>query len=55
MEKVKQPEDYVEAVLDRVKKEYIEKTYNISDWSSPENFLEQLAKMQGRLHKVSHL
>lgn len=51
VEKVKQPEDYVEAVLDRVKKEYIEKTYNISDWSSPENFLEQLAKMQGRLHK----
>jgi len=51
VEKVKQPEDYVDAVLDRVKKEYIEKTYNISEWSSSENFLEQLAKMQGRLHK----
>ncbi|XP_012936495.1 nucleolar GTP-binding protein 2 isoform X2 [Aplysia californica] len=51
VEKVKQPEDYVAAVLDRVKKDYIQKTYNLVNWESPEDFLEQLAKMSGRLLK----
>jgi len=51
VEKVKQPEDYVSAVLDRVQKEFILKTYNVSEWESPEDFLEQVAKKCGRLFK----
>lgn len=52
VEKVNQPEDYIHALLDRVKKEYIQKTYGITEWESPEDFLEQVAKKSGRLLKV---
>ena len=43
VEKVKQPEDYVDAVLERVSKKYLEKTYELKSWESPTDFLEQLA------------
>ncbi|CAG5127490.1 unnamed protein product, partial [Candidula unifasciata] len=49
VEKVNQPEDYVQAVLDRVKKEYVHKTYGVENWESPEDFLEQVARKCGRL------
>ncbi|KAK0042608.1 nucleolar GTP-binding protein 2 [Biomphalaria pfeifferi] len=49
VEKVDQPEDYIHAVLERVKKDYLVKTYGISDWQSPEDFLEQVARKSGRL------
>ncbi|KAH9523655.1 Nucleolar GTP-binding protein 2 [Bulinus truncatus] len=49
VEKVNQPEDYIQAVLDRVKKEYLQKTYGITEWESAEDFLEQVAKKSGRL------
>ncbi|CAL1532729.1 unnamed protein product [Lymnaea stagnalis] len=51
VEKVNQPEDYIHAVLERVKKEYVQKTYGITDWETPEDFLEQVAKKSGRLLK----
>ena len=50
---MKQPEDYVHAVLDRVKEEYLQKTYSVTNWKSPEDFLEQVARKCGRLLKVS--
>lgn len=51
VENIKNPEDYIEAMLKRVKKEYIEKTYNISSWTDHEDFLTQFAKRSGKLLK----
>lgn len=48
VELVQNPEDYVEAVLERVRKEYVQKTYKISSWSDSVDFLEQLAKKSGK-------
>ncbi|BFG03877.1 nucleolar GTP-binding protein 2 [Drosophila madeirensis] len=51
VELVTNPEDYVDTVLQRVRKEYIAKNYKIDDWTSPKHFLEQLAKKSGKLLK----
>lgn len=51
IELVKNPEDYVEDVLKRVKPEYIQKTYKIDEWNDYIDFLEKLAKRSGRLLK----
>lgn len=51
VELVTNPEDYVETVLQRVRPEYIRKTYKIEKWSSSMDFLEQLAKKSGKLLK----
>lgn len=52
MEKIRNPEDHIGAVLERAKTEYIQKTYNIPSWSSAEDFLEKLAFRTGKLLKV---
>merc|ERR550519_2700872 len=51
VELVAAPEDYVPAVLDRVKKKYLERTYKVADWTCPTDFLEKLAKKSGKLVK----
>lgn len=51
VELVNNPEDYIEEVLKRVKKDYINKTYKISSWTNHIDFLEQLAKKTGKLLK----
>lgn len=51
VELVNHPEDYVEAIMDRVRKEYIQKTYKIDAWTSSIDFLEQMAKRTGKLLK----
>ncbi|XP_057666404.1 nucleolar GTP-binding protein 2 [Diorhabda carinulata] len=51
VELVNDPEDYIEHVLQRVKSEYIRKTYKIDEWSSPTDFLEKLAQRSGKLLK----
>ncbi|XP_055904077.1 nucleolar GTP-binding protein 2 [Eupeodes corollae] len=51
VELVTNPEDYVETVLQRVRKEYISKTYKIDQWESSKDFLEQLSKKSGKLLK----
>lgn len=51
VELVTSPEDYVETVLQRVRKEYIRKTYKVMEWESSQDFLEQMAKKCGRLLK----
>lgn len=53
MENIKNPEDHIVAVLDRVKRKYIEDTYNVSGWETHEEFLEKIALKSGRLLKVS--
>lgn len=51
VELVQNPEDYVSSVLERVKPEYIRKTYKIEEWEDHIDFLEKLARRSGKLLK----
>lgn len=51
VELVTNPEDYIGAVLERVRPEYLKKQYHIASWEHSVDFLEQLAKRSGKLHK----
>ncbi|XP_032688791.1 nucleolar GTP-binding protein 2 isoform X2 [Odontomachus brunneus] len=51
VELVQDPEDYVSSVLERVKSEYIRKTYKIEEWEDHIDFLEKLARRSGKLLK----
>ncbi|KAF9974182.1 GTPase required for pre-60S ribosomal subunit nuclear export and maturation [Actinomortierella ambigua] len=51
IENVKQPEDYIPALLARVRPEYIQRTYELDDWEDSVDFLSQLAKRTGKLVK----
>ncbi|XP_070507443.1 nucleolar GTP-binding protein 2-like [Chironomus tepperi] len=51
VELVTNPEDYVEEVIKRVRKEYIIKTYGVKEFDNHIDFLEQLAKKSGKLVK----
>lgn len=51
VELVQNPEDYIASVLERVKPEYIRKTYKISEWTDHIDFLENLARRSGKLLK----
>lgn len=52
VENIKEPSQHIEAVLERVKPEYLQKTYQITSWTDATDFLEQMAKRMGRLLKV---
>lgn len=49
VEKVEHPEQYIAAVLDRVKRHHMEKTYDLVGWQNAIEFLEALARKSGRL------
>lgn len=51
VEMVKDPSAYIHGVLERVKKEYITRTYGIEDWIDTEDFLTQFANKSGKLLK----
>ncbi|KAI4490714.1 hypothetical protein M0804_003658 [Polistes exclamans] len=51
VELVQNPEDYVSSVLERVKAEYLRKTYKIEGWTDHIDFLEKLARKSGKLLK----
>ncbi|KAI4504612.1 hypothetical protein M0802_000162 [Mischocyttarus mexicanus] len=51
VELVQNPEDYVSTVLERVKAEYLRKTYKIEGWTDHIDFLEKLAHKSGKLLK----
>ncbi|XP_029927812.1 nucleolar GTP-binding protein 2 [Myripristis murdjan] len=51
VEKIRNPEEHIGAVLERAKPEYIQKTYRVPTWSSAEDFLEKLAFRTGKLLK----
>lgn len=51
VELVTNPEDYVEDVLKRIRREYLVKSYGITEFSNHIEFLEQLAKKFGKLLK----
>jgi nuclear GTP-binding protein len=51
VENVENPEQYIAAVLEKVKTHRIERTYDIRGFSTPLDFLETLARKGGRLLK----
>lgn len=51
VELVNNPEDYIAPVLERVKLEYIKKTYKVEDWKDHTDFLEKMAQRSGKLLK----
>ncbi|KAJ9644052.1 GTPase required for pre-60S ribosomal subunit nuclear export and maturation [Coniosporium tulheliwenetii] len=51
VEKLEEPHQYIEAVLRKVKKQHVERTYEIKGWGSTLEFLEMLARKGGRLLK----
>lgn len=51
VEMIQNPEDYIASVLERVKPEYIRKTYKIDKWKDHVDFLEKLAHRSGKLLK----
>lgn len=51
VENIKHPEDHIEAVLQRAKKEHIAKTYEIRDWMNADDFMCKLAAKSGKLLK----
>lgn len=52
VENVKDAACHIPAVLERVKREYIAKTYKVTSWNDPTDFLEQVAQRTGKLLKV---
>ena len=52
IEYVQDPENHIEEVLRRVKKEYLQRQYSIFEWTSTEDFLTQMAYRTGKLLKV---
>ncbi|VDK45123.1 unnamed protein product [Anisakis simplex] len=51
VENVKDPENHVQGVLDRVKAEYLKTVYGIDDWTDAEDFLSKICLKAGRLLK----
>ncbi|KAJ1828571.1 GTPase required for pre-60S ribosomal subunit nuclear export and maturation [Coemansia sp. RSA 2599] len=45
------PEDYIPEILARVRREYIQRHYNIDKWQDAHEFLTELAKATGKLNK----
>lgn len=43
---------HIDCVLERVKPEYIKKTYKIEEWKDANDFLEKMAVRCGKLLKV---
>lgn len=50
-EKLGSPEDYVDAILARVKKEYMTRVYGVEGWTDGVDFMTKLAVKGGRLLK----
>ncbi|KAJ6784189.1 hypothetical protein PWT90_04763 [Aphanocladium album] len=51
VEKVDNPEQYIPALLKKVKRRHMEKTYELTNWSNATELLELLARKGGRLLK----
>lgn len=49
VDNLKNPEEYVAAVLQRCKREYLVKTYGVYQWEGALDFLEQFARRTGKM------
>jgi nuclear GTP-binding protein len=50
-EKMSAPEDTIPTILERVRHEYLKRTYGLQGWENATDFLEQIAKKTGKLLK----
>lgn len=48
-ERLPDPTIFIGAILERSRKEHIQRTYGLADWTDEEDFMTQLAKRNGRL------
>lgn len=51
VEHLSEPSDHVPFLLERVRKEYLIRTYGIKEWKNCDDFLAKLATKMGKLHK----
>ncbi|CAD5124482.1 DgyrCDS12763 [Dimorphilus gyrociliatus] len=51
VENVHMPEQHIDEILTRAKKDYLEKLYKVKDWRDSEHFLEMIAFRSGKLLK----
>ncbi|ORX42593.1 NGP1NT-domain-containing protein [Hesseltinella vesiculosa] len=51
VENIPNPEDTIPTIMDRVRHEYLRRTYGIREWRDSTDFLEQLARKNGKLLK----
>ena len=51
VEALEDPAQYIKGVLDRVKPEYIARTYGTDEWTDSMHFLKQYARKAGKLVK----
>lgn len=49
VENVRNPEDHIPGILERVKPEYLSRTYEISSWTDSTDFLSKVAQATGKL------
>jgi len=50
-EKIEEPLEYIPGILAKVKKEYLQKLYNVKEWTDYEDFVSQIAVNYGKLKK----
>lgn len=51
VENIKEPEQHIAEVLNRVNPKYIQRTYKVESWTDSTHFLEQVARLTGKLLK----
>lgn len=51
VENIESPEQYIPRLLERVKRQHLERTYEISGWNNANEFLALLGRKGGRLLK----
>ncbi|OBZ83799.1 Nucleolar GTP-binding protein 2 [Choanephora cucurbitarum] len=51
VEKMESPEDTIPTILERVRHEYLKRTYGLTSWVDHTDFLEQIARKTGKLLK----
>ncbi|KAI0410026.1 NGP1NT domain-containing protein [Xylaria palmicola] len=55
VEKVENPEQYIQPMMEKVKRHHLERTYEISNWKDHHEFLELLGRKGGRLLKAGEV
>ncbi|CAL4148106.1 unnamed protein product, partial [Meganyctiphanes norvegica] len=51
IEYLEMPTEYIPPMLERVKHEYLRRTYKVDDWTTPDEFMEAFARRSGKLLK----
>jgi nuclear GTP-binding protein len=51
VEHLSSPSDHITLLLERVRPEYLSRTYGVKDWTDTEDFLAKLAAKMGKLHR----